>query len=165
MGYHKRQRNSVNRNMRSLASDTVRSANTKPSQQVERMEVDSYKATLKHIRVNTRLGSRINIALAFESDTTSRECKRVIELYEDHIKRRYVRGQETYKAYAQKPNERVYTIHNYVRDYARKDKSITRQVIDEVLLWHKHNNDKRKHSLRKQHAIVGTYERPILRTA
>lgn len=162
---NKAYRASINRTMRGHTNDSTRDIAIKSITPRKARETSPYKETLKHIRVSTKLGSRINIALEHDSARLSREASRILTEYEAYIKTRYAHGEESLKAYRQYPKMRVYKFARWVHDYARKDRRNTRQLLDEVLAWDRLHGHDRIPTTRKIHAIVGTWEHPILRTA
>ena len=153
MGY-KALRASINRNMRVIASDTtVRSRTLQHHDKPVIVEKSAYKETLHHIRANTKLASRVNVALGFEGDRMSKRAKEIIERY------------ELYCLHARHTKGTPYKIGEYLRQYTRKDATVTHGIRLEVSLWYKLHGMERIQRMRKQHAVVGTDKRTILRTA
>lgn len=138
----------VNRQLRVLSSG-VRT-DRKPQQLV--CEANPYKATLRHIKATTRLATRANVAMEEEGDRMSRAAKAIIEQYESYALRKKYCG------------EKAYTIGEYIRQYHRKGSNLTYNIRSEIKAWYDAHGTERIARMRKMHAIVGTTNRPILRT-
>ena len=138
----------VNRQLRVIQSGV--STDRKPHKLT--CEASPYKATLRHIKANTRLATRSNVPLGEEGDRMSRIAKAIIEQYESYAMRKKYTGGS------------AYSIGEYLRQYHRKGSKLTYNVRSEVILWYTQHGGERIQRMRKIHAIVGSVNRPILRT-
>jgi hypothetical protein len=152
MSTHKARRASVNRQLRSLANTEHTSQVLRPVEQRSIYE-SPYKATLSHMRPATRYGWRSHVPLAHDDERMSKRAKEIIESF------------ELYRLHAQYTQQESYTLGKWLRQYQRKRLDYTQAVRQEVLAWYTAHGHERIQRMRKQHAIVGTDKRTILRTA
>lgn len=148
MSNSKANRASLNRSLRLLTGEYTMRSIPPHDKPIDRMESSAYKATLKHIRVSTKLGSKISIALGFEGDRMSRIARNVIEQY------------ETYRL--RNKHAKLESVH--LIEYIKTRKDITPIHSVEIATWYLKHGNERISRMRKWHGVVGTPTKIWLRT-